>query len=191
MKFTGQGYAKQAISPIYNNLTYAQCDCQGFVERVLKDYGVKSSTGKAYNWRGSNHIWRVALMWKGTIKEAMDKFGNVPEGSLAFIVKNDGGEQERGYHDAEGNAVHVGIYTGEGEVRHSTHTRYQDGVGYSLLQNGSWTHIGLLSCLDYSTNLIPPTEDVDKPVNNVDNNNVSRLRLIIEELTTLLKDMEG
>lgn len=195
MKYTGTGYAIQATSQKYSTLKYSDCDCQGFVEKVLIDYGVHSSSGKFYNWRGSNHIWRVALQWKGTILEAMEKFGDVPEGALAFIVKNDGGEQKRGYHDSEGNATHVGIYTGQGQVRHSTRTRSQDGVGYNLLQNKSWTHIGLLSCLDYSQNLIPPVDNsskpVDKPVDNVDNNIVSRLRLIIDELTTLLKDMEG
>ncbi len=186
--FTGRGYATQAIHPAYLKLKYSQCDCQGFVERVLKDYGVRSPSGKAYNWRGSNHIWRVALSWKGTKAEARNTFGDIPDGALAFTVKYDGGEEERGYHDGEGNATHVGIYTGQGNVRHSTHTTKQDGVGDSLITESRWTHIGLLRCLDYDVSYPQP---VDKPVDNVDNTIIARLKAMLKELEEILKELEG
>lgn len=192
MEHTGYGYAVQSLDPEYLKLKYSQCDCQGFVERVLRDYGVRSSSGKPYNWRGSNHIWRVALSWKGTKAEAYQQFGDIPDGALAFTVKYDGGEEERGYHDGEGNATHVGIYSGQGTVMNSTRTSNQDGVGPSLITEKRWTHIGLLMCLDYSRAESGETypQPVDKPVDNVDNTIVNRLKSIVAELTTLLNEME-
>lgn len=180
--YTGQDYAVQATDSKYATIKYSECDCQGFVEKVLKDLGVRDENGKPYNWRGSNAMWRQAVSWKGTIQEAYEKFGDIPLGALAFVVKDDGGEKERGYHDGLKNATHVGIYVGFGQVRHSTRTRAQDGVGYNLLQNGNWNNIGLLKCLDYS--------GVDKTTNDVDNNIIARLKAIIHELAELLADLE-
>lgn len=131
-------YARQAQSSKYDGLTYEQADCQKFVEMVLIDCDVKRPDGKPYDWKGSNSMWRNALAWKGTIDECIAKYGDIPLGAWVFIVKHDGGEVERGYHDNEGNAKHVGIYVGgihtDKEVRDSTETRTRDGVGYRPLE---------------------------------------------------------
>ena len=150
---TGKEFATQACSQKYDNIPYSKMDCQAFVEEVLADCGVRNSNGKRYNWKGSNDMWRNALMWKGTIQDALDTFGHIPDGAWLFIVKNDGGETERGYNDGQGNATHVAIYcdpdssTPVRDSTRSTKTK-RDGVGYRSLD--AFTHVGLPTVIDYS-----------------------------------------
>lgn len=149
---TGTAYATQAQSDRYTGVPYSKLDCQAFVEEVLKDCGVRKPDGSAYNWKGSNSMWRNALRWKGTIEECKRLFNGIPLGAWVFIVKNDGGEVARGYHDNEGNASHVGIYCREGTepVRDSTKTAKRDGVGYRKLDG--FTHVGLPTMITYNGN---------------------------------------
>ena len=158
---TGSEYALQAQSEKYTGVPYSKLDCQAFVEQVLKDCGVRKPDGSAYNWRGSNAMWRQALGWKGTVDECINLYGEIPLGAWVFIVKNDGGEQERGYHDNEGNATHVGIYCryGDEPVRDSTKTSKRDGVGYRTMK--SFNMIGLPSMIDY--NSAPQSNTVTLP----------------------------
>ena len=147
-------FVKQANSPKYDGIPYDKLDCQGFVEQVLKDCGVRKSDGTPYNWRGSNSMWRNALLWKGTVEECKAVYGEIPLGAWMFIVKNDGGEIDRGYNDNEGNASHVGILcldpeTNKNCVRDSTESRTRNGVGYRTLD--SFTHIGLPYMINYET----------------------------------------
>lgn len=168
-------FAEQARSDKYNNIKYDQADCQGFVEKVLYDSGCRKQDGQAYNWRGSNSMWRNALSWKGTLEECRNKYGEIPLGAWVFIVKYDGGEVEKGYHDSEGNAVHVGIYVGNDETRDSTrNSKGRDGVGYRPLKD--WNRVGLCKYLDYS-------------LNNKDNN-VERSKEIINYFRSLLDELE-
>ena len=148
----GTSFATQAQSDRYTGVPYSKLDCQAFVEEVLKDCGVRKPDGTVYNWKGSNSMWRNALRWKGTIAECKRLFNGIPLGAWVFIVKNDGGEIDRGYHDNEGNATHVGIYCRNGSepVRDSTKTTKRDGVGYRSLD--SFTHVGLPSMITYSGN---------------------------------------
>lgn len=146
---TGIEFARQAQSNKYDGISYDELDCQAFVEKVLKDSGVRKSDGTPYNWTGSNKMWRVALSWKGTISECIKKYGSVPDGAWCFTVKNDGGEKKRGYNDSEGNASHVGIVIGNC-VRHST----TGGVQYSNLNEKRWTHIGIPKCIDFSSQTV-------------------------------------
>ena len=149
---TGTAYATQAQSDRYTGVPYSKLDCQAFVEEVLKDCGVRKPDGSAYNWKGSNSMWRNALRWKGTIEECKRLFNCIPLGAWVFIVKNDGGEVAKGYHDNEGNASHVGIYCREGSepVRDSTKTAKRDGVGYRKLDG--FTHVGLPTMITYNGN---------------------------------------
>lgn len=151
---SGNDYAKQAKSSKYDGLTYDKADCQKFVELVLIDCGVKKPDGKPYDWKGSNSMWRNALAWKGTIEECIAKYGEIPLGAWVFIVKYDGGEVERGYHDKEGNAKHVGIYVSQIDpdhaVRDSTETRTRDGVGYRKLEG--FNMVGLPKMITYNPN---------------------------------------
>ena len=167
-------FAEQARSEKYSNIKYEQDDCHGFVEKVLYDSGCRKPDGHAYNWKGSNSMWRNALSWKGTPEECRNKYGEIPLGAWVFIVKFDGGEKDRGYNDSEGNAVHVGIYVGNDETRDSTRNSKRDGVGYRPLKD--WNRVGLCKYLDYS-------------VNNKDNN-IERSKEIINYFRSLLDELE-
>ena len=100
-------------------------------------------------------MWRVALTWKGTIEECLHMYGEIPVGAWVFIVKNDGGEKERGYNDKEGNAKHVGIYVGgDLPVRDSTRNSKRDGVGYRSIND--FTHVGLPYMIEFFDNSLQP-----------------------------------
>ena len=147
-------FVEQARSHKYDNIKYDDLDCQGFVEQVLKDCGVRKQDGSCYNWRGVNSMWRNAFTWKGTVEEAIKKFGDIPLGSWVIMWADDGGEKERGYFDGLGNAKHVGIYTGTPEpVRDSTRTTKKptrDGVGYRSLSG--FNYVCLPFMIDYTGN---------------------------------------
>lgn len=187
--YTGQANATQAMSDRYDGIPYSKLDCQAFVEQVLKDLGVRKDDGTAYNWKGSNSMWRNALSWKGTIEECRTMFGEIPLGSWVFIVKRDGGEVARGYHDNEGNATHVGIYCRHNleQVRDSTRTNTRDGVGYRALKG--FTHVGLPKMLDFSN--IPDTEAEAIDAIGVLRDTASSNADMLRALKTLTKYMEG
>ena len=160
-------FAEQARSNKYTGITYDELDCQAFVEQVLKDTGTRKADGQAYNWKGSNSMWRNALSWKGTIAECIKKFGCIPLGAWVFIVSRDGGEKEKGYNDNEGNAKHVGIYCIDNKtpVRDSTRTANgtRNGVGYRSID--SFNYVGLPFMIDFKNTLIPepgPEPQTDK-----------------------------
>ena len=136
-------FAEQAYSYRDSGIPYSKLDCQAFVERVLSDCGVKR------NWKGSNDMWRNALTWKGTVEEAIEKFGTVPPGAWLFTWADDGGEVKRGYHDDQGNAKHVGIFTGKGKgAMHSS----TGGVQQCAFPDPKrWTHVGLAKDIDYKS----------------------------------------
>lgn len=148
---TGEQLALQAVSSKYDSITYDKYDCQAFVELVLRDCGVRTDTGAVYNWKGSNHMWRTALAWKGTIEDCKRYFGRIPVGSWVFMLSDDGGEVSRGYHDDEGNAVHVGIYCkpdSKNSVRDSTKGSKRNGVGYRPLSD--FNRVGLPFMVNYN-----------------------------------------
>ena len=180
-------YAYQAESETYTGVPYSKLDCQAFVEKVLYDLGVRTEANNRYNWKGSNDIWRHALQWRGTLEECRQKYGIIPPGALVFIVQHDGGEVDRGYHDDQGNASHVGIFVGDGSlpVRDSTKTAHRDGVGYRTLTG--FTHVGFLSMLSYK--IAPTTTIAEKAVSVLRNKNSSDADVLsaIEILTTYLR----
>ena len=134
-------FVEQAFNGNYIGIPYSELDCQALVERILKDSGEK------HDWRGSNHMWREALSVKARITNEMA----VPAGALLFTLKYDGGEKERGYNDAEGNASHVGIYLGLSRVIQST----TGGVQWDDISRSRWTHFGLCRYIDYTQSAIP------------------------------------
>lgn len=136
-------FAETAYEYRDSKIPYSKLDCQAFVERVLQDCGYYN------NWRGSNHMWRDALDWKGTVDECIKKWGGVPVGAWLFTVTNDGGEVKRGYHDDEGNAAHVGIFTSKGKgAMHSSTGGVQE---CAFPDPKRWTHVGLAKMIDYKT----------------------------------------
>lgn len=154
-KTTGAAVAEQAQTGNYIGIPYSQLDCQGFVEKVLKDLGVRKNDGSVYNWRGSNSMWRNYIRWKGTIAECIEKFGHIPQGAFLFLVKHDGGEVERGYHDGLGNASHVGLYVRDSESDYPAMDsqeekgKYRLNRGVSYCKLNVFTHVGLMSMIDY------------------------------------------
>lgn len=125
MKVKADAYVDRALTGGYLGTPYEQLDCQAFVEQVLKDCNALSK-----NWRGSNQMWRDAVY------DRSDDMSTIQQGEWVFTVRHDGGEVARGYHDDMGNAKHVGLYLGNGEVMHST----TGGVQMSGISDSRWTH---------------------------------------------------
>lgn len=176
--FTGVQFAEQAMKPKYDRIRYDQLDCQGFVEKVLSDLGVRKPNGKPYDWRGSNSMYRNYYSWRGTVEECIKQYGKIPVGAFVYMWK-DSGEEEVGYHDGLGNCTHVGIYCGDNVVRDSTRTTrkpFRDGVGSRTLEG--FNRVTLFSGLDYF-------------VTNSYNSDIEGLLARIAEVRNILSDMEG
>lgn len=152
MPYTGTQFAENALLPKWEKYTYAQLDCQAFVEDVLKDIGVRKPDGTAYNWRGSNSMYRNYYSWRGSVEECKRVFGDIPIGAFVYVW-DPTGEEEVGYHDGLGNAKHVGIYCGNNVVRDSTRYKrsgeyVRNGPGTTTLNN--FNKVTLFSGLDYN-----------------------------------------
>lgn len=131
-KVKADAYVDRALTGGYLGTPYKQLDCQAFVEQVLKDCNALSK-----NWRGSNQMWREAVY------DRSDDMAAILPGEWLFKVSHDGGEIPRGYHDEMGNAYHVGIYCGNGDVIHSTTGGVQMGT------ISGWTHHAKCVDVDY------------------------------------------
>ena len=192
LRTTGKDVAEQAITGDYVGIPYSKLDCQGFVEQVLKDLGVRKPDGTPYNWRGSNSMWRNYITWKGTIEECKKKFGSIPLGAFLFILKWDGGEVEKGYHDGLGNASHVGLYVGESPMPYMDKpcmdSQGNRGVDYCKLN--VFTHVGLMDMIDYYNEPEPaPRSELDavRIIRSADSTDAE----VLEALKTLTKYMKG
>ena len=130
---TGKHIAETAVNSGLIGKPYSQYDCQALVEKVLELSGLH-----IINYRGSNHMWRDLVYDRGSLKTYFP-----PLGSLAFIVRNDGGEVKRGYHDDMGNATHVAIVLDDETVFEST----TGGVQYGKLSR--FTDYGLIKDVSY------------------------------------------
>ncbi len=125
---TGKQLADAAVAAIPMGITYAQEDCQMFVEQSVRRAG-----GEIKDYAGSNDMFRNAC----SVTYPLD--GRKPDvGDVLFIVKP--GYNAK-YKDDMGDAEHIGIYTGSPEVVHSSATK--GCVAESTLKNG-WTHGGKL-----------------------------------------------
>ena len=183
LRTTGQDMAEQAVSGGYVGQPYRKWDCQAFVEQVLKDLGVRKPDGNAYNWKGSNSMFRNHIRWRGTIEECKQKFGCIPQGAFMFLVKHDGGEVERGYHDDLGNASHVGLYVGTSPLP-VMDSQPTGGVQYRKLS--IFTHVGLMDMIDYYNEPEPaPRTELDavRIIRNADSTDEE----VLEALKTLTK----
>ena len=178
---TGKQYADLAKDKKYDRLKYADADCQAFCELVLKDLGVRDSSGKAYNWKGSNDMARNAVSWIGTKEECIAAYGDIPPGSWAFIWEDKTGkEKDRGYYDGKGNYSHVGIYVGNNIVRDSTRYKGSDGKyirdGVADRALSAFNRIGLPKMLDFG--------------GTVEYNDHDRIVSIIAEIRNKLAELE-
>lgn len=150
---TAEQFAKVAASLPPVDIDYVRggdgldgMDCQGLIEYCLRQIGIKA------NWKGSNHMWRDVL-WKGTPEECRATYGFIPVGAWLFIVSDDGGEVAKGYKDGQGNAEHVGVYTGKnlGAV-HASQSRGKVADSKfegKTIRNGGWNRVGLCKLLDF------------------------------------------
>lgn len=181
LRTTGQDVAEQAVTGGYVGQPYSKWDCQAFVEQVLKDLEVRKPDGTVYNWRGSNSMFRNYIRWRGSVRECLDKFGCIPLGAFVFIVKHDGGEVEKGYHDDLGNATHVGLFVGSNQCMDSQPT---GGVQYRELS--IFTHVGLMDMIDYSTSP-EPTPKTELEAVRIIRNADSTDKDVLEALKTLTK----
>lgn len=164
-KINHYSFAEAAYLYHDRKIPYSQLDCQAFVERVLADCGIYR------NWKGTNDMWRNALSWKGTVDEAIAKFGSVPIGAWLFSWNNKGGEVKRGYKDGLGDAFHVGIYTGKGKgAMHSTAGGVQE---CAFPDRNRWTHVGLPNDIEY--------EDPGNPLEDA--------QKLIADMITICEDM--
>jgi len=180
---TGEDVAEQAVTGNYEGTPYSKLDCQAFVEQVLKDLGVRKENGKPYNWTGSNSMWRNHVTWKGTIEECKKKFGGIPPGAFLFLLKWDGKEAERGYHDGLGNASHVGLYVGTSPLP-VMDSQPTGGVQYRKLS--IFTHVALMDMIDYYNEPEPaPRSELDavRIIRNADSTDEE----VLEALKTLTK----
>jgi cell wall-associated NlpC family hydrolase len=152
--------AKQLCEAAKNDsllgIPYSKLDCQAFVERCFAD------AGWFFDSRGSNDMWRNYVCTRTPLASGI--LDEVPPGAAVFTIKQDGGEVERGYDDNMGNAAHVGLYVGDGEVRHST----TGGVQKDVISNKNrWTHYALWKEVEYKTQKKPfddLMERIDKTI---------------------------
>ena len=134
MMVTGDDIASAAIHSGLLGTPYSKMDCQAFVEKVLHLAGLAIR-----DYRGSNHMWRDLVVDRTPVKGA----SYIYPGSLAFIVRQDGGEVKRGYHDDMGNATHVAICLGDGRVMESS----AGGVQYGNVSR--FTYTALIKGVNY------------------------------------------
>lgn len=186
LRTTGQDMAVQAITGGYVGQPYSKYDCQAFVEQVLKDLEVRKPDGNPYNWKGSNSMFRNHIRWRGSIEECKQKFGCIPQGAFLFLVKHDGGEVERGYHDDLGNASHVGLYVGTAPLP-VMDSQPTGGVQYRKLS--IFTHVGLMEMIDYSTSP-EPTPRTELEAVRIIRNADSTDEEVLEALKTLTKHLK-
>jgi hypothetical protein len=137
---TGDDFAEASRSSGFVGIPYSKCDCQALIEKCLALVGI------ICNFRGSNHMWRELVADRLTLAECQAKYGRFIPGTLCFILKYDGSEVKRGYHDNLGAAVHVGIVLdGMGTVLHST----TGGVQFSTISAAGFNRVAKVTCIDY------------------------------------------
>lgn len=174
-------FADCALLPKWDKYHYDQLDCQGFVEAVLKDIGIRKPDGSCYNWRGSNSMFRNFYSWRGTKEECIKHFGFVPVGAFVYIWA-ESGQAALGYTDSLGNAKHVGIYCGDNIVRDSTRSTKtkRDGVGSRSLND--FNMVTLFSGLDYdlSTDYNDPVDKLLISINSM-REDLKRMEVLIYE----------
>ena len=145
--------AARAIAAVAEGHTYAEMDCQAFVEHCV------AACGGAMAYAGSNDMARNALCGLWPLAQAK-QLGKVVAGAGLFIHAQSGGEPAKYRADGLGDYNHVGLYVGaralsdtdkNGKTRacdvvHSSATMGR--VAGSTLANG-WTHVGWFKALAY------------------------------------------
>lgn len=165
MKPNGLEVARKAVE-IWNNgngPTYNQMDCQAFVEECI------NQCGGSMEYAGSNDMARNAIVWMGTLDNALFEGKLVPGAGLLIHEDDESGLPDRYRGDGLGDFSHVGLYVGDElaikdkktktslfkricNVIHSGATFGR--VSGSTLQNG-WTHVVWFKDVDYGEEVTP------------------------------------
>lgn len=148
MKISAEAFSEAGDK--YLGTPYSQMDCQAFVERCMRDCGLKMDLG------GSNSWYREIMKhgWVGTPEECMKLFGKIPTGAMLFIwepVSEHTPEKFR--RDGIGDLTHMGIVThrNDGAIHSSSKnkcvctSKFRD----KTIPNGGWNRIGLYDRFDY------------------------------------------
>ena len=147
-------------------------DCQGLIEAVVRALGGEIS------YRGSNDMFRNACSYVGTLDQAKRE-GRLVPGAVLFIVKNDGGQPPQ-YKDGQGNASHVGWYTGgRYEVVHASSSKGK--VAPSTLKN-AWTHVGWLKAVDYESGQKEEVQEMETIALGATGERVKEVQLLLQGL---------
>ena len=134
----------------YIGTAYSRMDCQAFVERCLADAGLKKNLPGSNAWY--REVWKNG--WVGTPEECRQRFGCIPKGAFLFILKQDGNEPQKYKADGQGNASHIGLYTGRGQgAIHSSSSRgcVAESAFSGKSIRGGWNTVGLWRELDYGS----------------------------------------
>ncbi len=147
-------------------------DCQGLIEAVVRALGGEIS------YRGSNDMFRNACTYVETLDQAKRE-GHLVPGAVLFIVKNDGGQPPQ-YKDGQGNASHVGWYTGgRYEVVHASSSKGK--VAPSTLKN-AWTHVGWLKAVDYDSGQKEEVQEMETIALGAKGERVKEVQLLLQGL---------
>ena len=153
-KASAAAVVAKAIAAVAEGHTYAEMDCQAFVEYVV------NACGGSMAFAGSNDMARHAVSGLWPLTQAKAE-GRLTPGAVLLIRETDGGEPQRYKADGLGNYSHIGFYVGAGALTdadrngkrrvcdcvHSSATMGR--VAGSTLQNG-WTHVGWLNAVAQS-----------------------------------------
>lgn len=152
---SGEFFAQAAYSYNGRGLTYQQYDCTHFTNLVRRTCALSNLS------QGSNAMWRSsALLWKGTVQEARNRFGGVlPAGIYLFHVYPDddpnADPDHYGYGDGIGDVDHVAIYTGLGLGVMQSGGYAGSGVHDSPLRTSYLTLAACPTGIDYTGRVMP------------------------------------
>ena len=161
-KPTNLEVAQNAVSIWKEGHTYADMDCQDFVEEAVQ------RAGGTMEYSGSNDMARNAIVWMGTIENAEAEGKLVPGAGLMIHEDDESGLPAKYQGDGLGDFSHVGLYIGDdlaikdyakGAIFKRTcnaiHSSSSIGrVAGTTLQNG-WTHVVWFKDIDYGEEVTP------------------------------------
>lgn len=151
---TGELFAKTAYSYNGRGLTYQNYDCTHFTNLVRRTCGLSNLS------QGSNAMWRSsAMLWKGTVAEARQRYGELKPGMYMFHVipdsDPDADPNHYGYGDGIGDVDHVAIYTGIGLGVMQSGGYAGTGVHDSPLRTSYLTLVACPTGIDYTGRVMP------------------------------------
>lgn len=157
-KPTGAAVAAKAIAAVAEGHTYAEMDCQAFVEYCV------NSCGGHMAYAGSNDMYRNSAVYLATLANAKAEGKLVPGAGLLIVEEVSDGTPARYRGDGLGDATHVGLYVGEnaltdtdknGKSRkcNTVHSSASRGRVVGGTTGGGWTHVLWFKEIDYGVDV--------------------------------------